>query len=156
VESVEVIGYRRLTKADISVHIKTRSGQRFSNERIGRDLEAILATNLFDKKRTRVTTEPGLRGGAVVIFEVVEMPLLSAVSFKGLRAIKASQIFDALRKKGISLEKNTVYDPVKVGAAERIIQDLLALNGYPDAIVTEIGERTGTYVSITFEVAYKE
>jgi hypothetical protein len=43
-----------------------------------------------------------------------------------------------------------------VGAAARIIQDLLALNGYPDAIVTEIGERTGTYVSITFEVAYKE
>jgi outer membrane protein assembly factor BamA len=156
VEGVEVIGYRRLTRADISVHIKTRSGQRFSNERIRRDLEGILATNLFDKRRTRVTTEPGLKGGVVVIFEVVEMPLLSAVSFKGLRVIEASQIFEALRKKGISLEKGTVYDPVKVRAAERVIQDLLTLNGYPDASITEIGENSGTHVSITFEVAYKE
>jgi len=122
VESVEVIGYRRLTKADISVHIKTRSGQWFSNERIRRDLERILATNLFDKRHTRVTTEPGLEGGVVVLFEVVEMPLLSAVSFKGLRVIEASQIFEALCKKGISLEKDTVYDPVKVRAAKRVIQ----------------------------------
>jgi outer membrane protein assembly factor BamA len=156
VESVVVIGYRRLTKADIRVHIKTRSGQWFSNERIRRDLEAILATNLFDKRGTRVTTEPGLEGGVIVVFEVVEMPLLSAVSFTELRVIEASQIFEALCKKGISLEKDTVYDPVKVRAAERVIQDLFAINGYRDASITEIGERSGTYVSITFEVAYKE
>jgi hypothetical protein len=156
VESVEVIGYRRLTKADISVYIKTRSGQWFSNERIRRDLERILASNLFDKRHTRVTIEPGLEGGVVVIFEVVEMPLVSSVSFKGLRVIEASQIFEAFRQKGISLEKDTVYDPVKVRAAERVIQDLLVINGYPNASITEIGEMSGTYVSITFEVAYKE
>ena len=76
VETVEVVGNRRLSREYILSHIKTRAGETFSAKRSQRDLKEILALGVFDKAKTRIITEQGERDGVVVIFEVVEMPLI--------------------------------------------------------------------------------
>ncbi len=95
-------------------------------------------------------------GGVVVIFEVVELPLLLEVKFQGLRGIKESEIIEALREKDIHLVKDAVYDVVKVRAARRVIQQLLGSRGWPNAVITTREEIGGTYVSIEFEISYEQ
>lgn len=74
VESVVVIGNRRLTANQILSWIRTKPGEEFSFEQLNQDLLSILSKGYFDKIQTRVTAEDGVRGGVVVTFEVVELP----------------------------------------------------------------------------------
>jgi len=74
VESVVVIGNRKLTTNQILSWIRTKPGEEFSFEQVNQDLLSILAKGYFDKIQTRVTAEDGVRGGVVVTFEVVELP----------------------------------------------------------------------------------
>lgn len=155
VEAVEVLGNRRLTAKEILSIVETRPGEPFSKRQTQRDLQKLLASGLFNSKQTRVLIEQRVRGGVVVIFEVVELPLLREVKFHGLKGFEESEVVKALREKDINLVKDAVYDVVKVRAAKRIIQKLLADRGWPDAVVTVREESSGTYVSIEFAITYE-
>lgn len=76
VESVAVVGNRRLRQDDILYWVQTRPGDPYNVEQIERDYQAILALGFFDKTATRVQTETGSRGGVNIIFEVRELPII--------------------------------------------------------------------------------
>ena len=153
VETVEVVGNRRLSREYILSHIKTRVGETFGLKRSQRDLQEILALGVFDKAKTRMITEEGERGGVVVIFEVVEMPLILEVRFQGLRDIKESEVFEAIRRKHINIVRGAVYDPVAVRSAQHLIQRLLVSRGWPNTIVTVMTFRQDfSHVSIEFTI----
>ena len=156
VEAVEVVGNRRLTAKEILSNVETRAGEPFSSEQSQRDLRKLLALGVFDATQTRVLIEPGVRGGFIVIFEVVELPLLLEVKFQGLRGITESEIIEALRERNIHLVKDAVYDVAKVRAARGVIQQLLTSRGWPDAIVTVREEVGSTYASIEFTIRYEQ
>jgi outer membrane protein assembly factor BamA len=156
VEAVEVVGNRRLTAKEILSKVETRPGEPFSDKRSQRDLQKLLALGVFNSMETRVLIDEGVRGGVVVIFEVVELPLLLEVKFQGLRGIQESEIIEALREENINLVKDAVYDVVKVRAARRVIQQLLVSRGWPNAAITTREEIGGTYVSIEFAISYEQ
>ncbi|MEO8434976.1 MAG: POTRA domain-containing protein [Pyrinomonadaceae bacterium] len=156
VEAVEVVGNRRLSAKDILSHVKTRPGEPFSAWQSSRDLQELVRLGVFDKTQLRVTSETGVRGGVVVVFEVAELPLLLEVKFRGLRGIEESEVIAALRERNISLVKDSVYDPVKIRAARLLIRELLASRGWPNTVVTIRSELGGTYVSIEFAVSYEQ
>src|SRR4051812_21313001 len=70
VENVDIQGNRRLRDEDLLYYIKTRPGDVYDPAALERDLKELLSLNFFDKTATRVLTEPGVRGGVNVIFEV--------------------------------------------------------------------------------------
>ena len=153
VEGVAVIGYRRLSKEDILKHVKIKPGEVYSWKQVQRDLQSVLALGVFDKRETRVLQETGQRGGVVIIFEVVELPRILEISFKGLRHIKETEIVDALRREHINLEKDSVDDPVQVRQAIRIIRKFLMSRGWANPSVTVLREMlTSQSVSITFVI----
>ena len=153
IERVVVVGYRRLTERDIRAHIRMRPGQLFTYELGRSDLDRILATGLFDTKHTRVFGETGMRGGVQVVFEVVEMPLISKVTFKGLSPSEEIDIVELLRTNRIDLVKDAVYQPGKVTAAQRLINEHLTTNGWRDVSVTDVLERNATFISIEFTIS---
>ena len=153
VEAVNVMGNRRLSKEEILRWMHTRPGERYSPDQLTEDLNAVLATGYFDKLRTRVTTEDGIRGGVVVTFEVFELPLISEVKFEGLKDLAESVILDALLKENIDLRKGAVYDPVKVRSAVRVIGNLLESTGQGIANVEVRSENvTATAIVLTFVI----
>ena len=81
VESVDIQGNRRLKDDDLLYYIKTRPGDVFNRQALERDLQELLSLNFFDKVRTRVLTEEGVRGGVNVIFEVAETSSSRTVTF---------------------------------------------------------------------------
>src|SRR6266849_1399745 len=153
VEEVAVIGNRRLSKEDILRHVKTKPGEVYSWKQVQRDLQSVLASGVFDRVQTRVLQESGLRGGVVITFEVVELPRIHEVRFKGLRHIKETEIIDALRREHVNLEKDAVDDPVQVRQAIRIIRKFLMSRGWANPSVTILREMlTSQSVSITFVI----
>jgi outer membrane protein insertion porin family len=153
VESVDIQGNRRLRDEDLLYYIQTRPGDVFNPDQIQRDLQALLALNFFDKTATRVLTEDGVRGGINVIFEVKELPIIRDLQFEGLKSVQESDVLKAFREGRVGISKEVVYDPVKARGAVRVLKELMASKGHPNATV-EIEEETvsATSVAITFKV----
>lgn len=153
VESVDIQGNRRLRDDDLLYYIKTRTGDVYNPQQLERDLRELLSLNFFDKVQTRVLTEPGVRGGVNVIFEVVELPIIRDLQFVGAKAVPESDILKAFREQRVGISKESVYDPVKARNATRILRELLASKGYPNAAI-EVKEEivSATSVAITFDV----
>ncbi|MBK7392387.1 MAG: outer membrane protein assembly factor BamA [Chloracidobacterium sp.] len=153
VETVDIQGNRRLRDEDLLYYIKTRSGDVYDPAALERDLKELLSLNFFDKTATRVLTEDGIRGGVNVIFEVKELPIIRDLQFKGSKIIAESDILKEFREKRVGISKESVYDPVKARNATRILREMLASKGYPNATVTVKEEEvSATSIAVTFDV----
>jgi len=153
VESVDIQGNRRLRDEDLLYYIKTRPGDVYDPAALERDLRELLSLNFFDKTATRVLTEPGVRGGVNVIFEVHELPIIRDLQFSGLKAVQESDVLKAFREKRAGVSKEAVYDPVKARNATRILRELLAAKGFPNAKVDiKEEEVSATSIAVTFVI----
>ncbi len=153
VESVDITGNRRLREDDILYYVQTRPGDPFNEQQIQRDLQAILALGFFDKTATRVLTEDGARGGVNVIFEVRELPIIRDLQFEGLSSVAESDVLKAFRERRVGVSKESIYDPVKVRNAIRVLKELLAARGHPNATIEERrDEVSATSTALTFEI----
>jgi len=153
VESVDIQGNRRLRDEDLLYYIKTRPGDVYDPAALERDLKELLSLNFFDKTATRVLTEAGARGGVNVIFEVKELPIIRDLEFKGAKAVQESDILKAFREQRAGVSKESVYDPVKARGAIRILRELLASKGYPNAKIDVTEEEvSATSIAVTFNI----
>ncbi|MEO8573654.1 MAG: outer membrane protein assembly factor BamA [Pyrinomonadaceae bacterium] len=153
VESVDISGNRRLRDEDLLYYIKTRPGDVYDPAALERDLKELLSLNFFDKSFTRVLTTDGARGGVNVIFEVRELPIVRDLQFTGLKAVQESDVLKAFREQRVGISKEAVYDPVKARNATRILRELLAAKGFPNATVDiKEEEVSATSIAVTFDV----
>ncbi len=153
VESVDIQGNRRLRDEDLLYYIKTRAGDVYSPQQLERDLKELLSLNFFDKVETKVFTEPGLRGGVNVIFQVKELPIVRDLQFEGLKAVPESDVLKAFREQRVGISKEAVYNPVNAQKGIRVIRELLAGKGFPNAKVTiRVEEVSATSIGVYFEV----
>ncbi len=153
VESVDIQGNRRWRDEDLLYYIKTRAGDIYDPAVLERDLKELLTFGAFDKTATRVLTEAGVRGGVNVIFEVRELPIIRDLQFEGLKAVEESEVLKAFRERRAGISKESVYDPVKARNATRILRELLASKGYPNAKVSVREEEvSATSIAVYFEV----
>lgn len=153
IEAVEVIGNCRLRDKDILRHIRTRAGEVYDKFRVERDLEFIISLGLFNKTQTRVTTEAGMRGGIVVLFEVAELPLIKDLKFLGLSNVQQVKVIELLRQKRIDITKGAVYDTDEVRKAIRVIKEFLASRHWSNVTVTSQVEMiTASEVSLTLMI----
>jgi outer membrane protein insertion porin family len=153
VENVDIIGNRRLRKDDIIYYIQTRPGDNYNPDQVARDLQTILSLGFFDKVGTRVTEEVGPRGGVNITFIVKELPIIRDIQFEGLKSVSESDVLKTFREKRVGISKEAIYDPVKVNNAIRVIKELLAAKGHPNATIAKGEENvSATSVAITFQV----
>jgi outer membrane protein insertion porin family len=153
VESVDITGNRRLRKDDVLYYVQTRAGDPFNEAQVQRDLQAILALGFFDKTATRVYTQEGARGGVDVIFEVRELPIIRDLQFEGLKSVPESDVLKAFRERRVGVSKESIYDPVKVRNAIRVLKELLAERGHPNATIVErLDEVSATSTAVTFDI----
>lgn len=153
VENVDIIGNRRLRKDDIIYYIQTRPGDNYNPDQVARDLQTILSLGFFDKVGTRVTEEVGPRGGVNITFIVVELPIIRDIQFEGLKSVSESDVLKTFRERRVGVSKEAIEDPVKVRNATRVLKELLAAKGHPNATITVNREQvSATSIAITFEV----
>lgn len=152
VESVNVIGNRRLGTTSILALVRTRAGEPYDEVRVKRDFDAILATRNFDKLSTRVFTEEGVRGGVGVYFEVHELPVVGVLSFEGLK-IDPAIVREAWKAAHVNLQAGEPYSPEAGKMAIQVIKQVLdsrALNYSRVELRSEL--LTAQTVNLTFVI----
>jgi outer membrane protein insertion porin family len=153
VEDVQITGNRRNRREDLLYYIQTRPGDPFNEAQVSRDFETLMNLGFFRRVDSRVTTEAGPRGGVVVTFEVVELPIIRDLQFEGLSAVTESDVLKAFRERRVGVQKENVSDPVKLQAATRVIKELLSARGYPNASVEIRREEvSATSEAVTFVI----
>ena len=153
VESVDITGNRRLRKDDLLYYVQTRAGDPYNEQQVQRDLLTLLQLGFFDKTFTRVLTEEGARGGVNIIFEVKELPIIRDLQFEGLKSVPESDVLKAFRERRVGVSKESIYDPVKVRGAVRVLKELLAARGHPNATIEERrDEVSATSIAVTFDI----
>lgn len=153
VEEVDIIGNRRLRKDDIIYYIQTRPGDPYNPAQVERDLQTILSLGFFDKVNTRVAVEDAPRGGLRVTFYVKELPIIRDIQFEGLKSVSESEVLKTFRERRVGVSKEAIYDPVKVRNGIRVLKELLAAKGHPNATIAEDKEDvSATSIAITFQV----
>jgi len=153
VESVDVQGNRRNRDEDLLYYVQTKPGEPFNADQAARDLQTLLALGFFDKADASVETIDGARGGVDVIFHVKELPIIRDIQFEGLHSVAESDVLKAFREKRIGVSKESIRDPVKLQNAKRVIKELLAARGHPNATVDiREDEVSQTSTALTFVI----
>jgi len=153
VENVDIIGNRRLRKDDIVYYLQTRPGEVYNEAQVERDVQALNALGFFDKTETRATKEDGPRGGVNVTFYVSELPIIRDIRFEGLKSVSESDVLKTFREKRVGVSKEAIEDPVKLRNATRVLKEMLAAKGHPNATVKAAIERvSATSNAITFQI----
>lgn len=153
VEQLIIDGNRRLTDSQIIANLHTREGGRFEEATVRRDLQALLDLGTLDNTQTRVSLETGPRGGVVVIFSVVELPVIRSIAFRGLKSVSEAEALAALAARRPGLKRGGVYDPAQSSAARGAILELLAARGHKEATVElYVEEISAVSVSLVFQV----
>jgi hypothetical protein len=153
VEAVDIIGHRRLTTQEILSWIRIRPGETFNYRRMMDDLQAVRTSGLLDESRTSAWIEKGVRGGVVVNFEVVELPLITNVQFDGLTGVDSGAVFAAWDAAHLNLRNGQPFGSVAGRSAVSIIKQLLAAHGQPNADVKLLIENvTAQEVKLTFVI----
>jgi outer membrane protein insertion porin family len=153
VESVDIQGNRRNRDQDLEYYIQTRPGDVYNERQAQKDLQTLLDLGWFDKTESRVLIQDGARGGVEVIFSVKELPIIRDIKFNGLKSVQESDILKAFRENRIGISKESIYDPVKAKNAVRLIKELLAGRGHPNANININEESVSlTSVALTFDI----
>jgi len=133
VEELDIIGNRRITKDQLLPLIKTRAGDIYNSDQVQKDLMAILATGLFNAMSTRVTIDDAVRGGVRVIFEVMELPLITEIKFEGLKAGDESAVLNELAKQRVNLTVGRPLDLAGLKKATGVIEQFFQAQGWINA-----------------------
>ena len=130
VEAVDVRGNRRIPSDTIKYNLQIKPGDVVNTALIQRDMKALYALGYFDD--IKVEEEDGDRG-KIIIFRVVEKPLIRIIDYEGNKSVTLSDILERLREKKVGLSIEAPYDPTRIKRAEVVLLDLLAEKGRQNA-----------------------
>lgn len=150
IEDVRLVGNRRIPEDTIKFYVQTKKGDQYSEDRVRLDWHSLWNTNFF--KDVQVIREDG-KTGPIIIFRVVERPLIRGITYEGINSFKESDVLEEYKKRKVGLSVDSAFDEAKLPLARKAIEELLKQNGRPLATVNyEIEELSQSSVKITFKI----
>jgi outer membrane protein insertion porin family len=157
IEDIEVRGNRRIPRDTILYSVQSKPGDPYNEATARRDFESIIGMGAFDPMYAKLLAMDGPRGGKIIIFEVREYPIVRDIQYRRLKAVTESEILTRFKERRAGVSKESPFDPLKAYAARRVIREMLAEKGYPDATVdVEVEDISATSVALVFEVTEGE
>lgn len=143
VVEVRIEGHSGITQVGKLPKLNTRAGALFDPKLIEDDVRALDGTRRFLDIKTRYQY---VNGGLVVIFQVVEKPVMRYVKFIGMEGVKESKL-----KKEANLNVGDSMDPNKIEDARRTMETYYHDHGYPQAYVTtaegtKVGDKGAVFI----------
>ena len=150
IDSIRVIGNRRIPKETILARMFTHPGDVYDPISIERDFNSLWNTSYFDN--LRIEREDSEKGIILNVF-VVEKPTIREINYKGLNSVSVSDVLDRLKKENVGLTVESQYDPSKIKQAETAVKDLLAEHGHQFVTIkTEVKTIPPASVQVNFNI----
>ncbi len=136
VQSIKIVGLKRLSKQTVRSAIRTAPGAPFSQKTADDDIKRLYRLGKFEDIVVRTEDAPG---GVTVIFQLKESPVIEKIEFKGNRHLSAKKLLKDMRlKKGDVLQ----YHLIKFD--EDHIRELYRKRGYANVEVRWRTEKDGS------------
>jgi outer membrane protein insertion porin family len=150
IDSIRVIGNRRIPKETILARLFTHPGDTYDPISIERDFNSLWNTEYFDDLRIeREETEKGI----ILNVFVREKPTIREINYKGLNSVSVSDVLDRFKKEKVPLTVESQYDPTRIKRAETVIKDMLSEHGHQFATIkTEVKTIPPASVQVNFNV----
>jgi outer membrane protein insertion porin family len=147
---VRVEGNRRVTDAGFFRLTTLRSGQPYDAEHIRSQFRLIWGSGLFDDLWVEALEAPR---GKVVVFHVVERPVVVAVSYTQTPVVAQSAIEDHLAEQNLSVRLNEPLNRERIRAVEEAIKRLHEQKGFLGTEVrAEVEELADNKQTVTFRI----
>ena len=150
IEEIRIVGNRRITESTIRYYIQSREEGLYDEIQVFADYRTLLGTSFFEDlkvKRTQGET------GVIIIFEVVERPLIRSIEYEGMKSFKESDVLERFRDMRVGLSLDSPLDPAQLPQARRAIKGLLDQNGRPlGRVEVETEPITATSRKIIFKI----
>lgn len=128
VVDVRVVGLNAVKLTKVVSFIKTRPGRPFDRQLIDEDVRRLYKSRMFVNVKTY---SQRVAGGQVVVFEVIERPILQKVVIEGNKKLTTKQL-----RKQIDIHSGDAMDPFAIEEARRKLESFYHEKGYSDARVT--------------------
>ncbi|NUQ63387.1 MAG: BamA/TamA family outer membrane protein [Pirellulales bacterium] len=128
VAQVRVVGHNRVPLEKILPNIHTRQGRVYDPKVIEDDVRRLNGTKLFITVKPYTQQVPG---GRLVVFEVLERPLLHYVKFVGNRKFTKKALLEEA-----SIKSGEAMDVFAVEEARRRLEEYYHTRGFPKAQIT--------------------
>jgi outer membrane protein insertion porin family len=149
VERIDFDGNRRIRSEALRTRIFTRPGDPYSEAALRRDFRALWNTQFFDDIRLEVEDSPNRPGAKIVVFHLVERPIIRRIEYKGNKSVSQSDILDRFKDRKVGLSVESQFDPTRVKRAEVVLKELLAEHGHQFATVKPAFERVAGTNAVT-------
>jgi len=141
IQRIDWEGLRRIRRDTVKARIFSRENDPYNEETLRRDFQALWNTQFFEDVKLRVEDSPDKAGGKIIIFTVVERPVIRRIRYDGIKSISESDILDRFKEKKVGLTVESQFDPTRIKKAEVVLKELLAEHGRQFATVTPQYER---------------
>jgi outer membrane protein insertion porin family len=141
ISRIEFQGNRRIRSETLQARIFDRPSDPYNEEALRRDFQALWNTQYFEDITLEVEDAPGRANEKVVIFRVVERPIIRRIEYHGNKSITESDILDRFKDRKVGLSVEGQFDPTKIKKAEVVIKDLESEHGHQFAIVKPTYEK---------------
>jgi outer membrane protein insertion porin family len=136
IERIEFIGNRQFRRDTLQARLISRSGDRFDEEILRKDFQALWNTQFFQDITLRIDQSAADSHGKIVIFEVKERATIRRIRYEGLHTVSESDVLDAFKEKKVGLTVESRFDPTRIKKAQVVLQNLLAEHGRQFARIT--------------------
>lgn len=144
IDRIVITGNRRVDAEAIARRLTSKEGAPYSPDPVREDIRAIYGTGYFDDVSASLADTAS---GKVLTFNVVEMPFVKEIEYKGNDEVKQEKITGV-----VTLKTNTVLDRVTLGQSAERIKQLYTEEGFYLARVDPVIESDGLEAKIIFDI----
>lgn len=145
VADVVVRGNRRIESSAILNAVATKVGDSLDNDRTDADIRAIFKLGQF--RDVQVSTEQGSKG-LVLVYSVIEKPIIREVRFEGNKELKQDKLLE-----GLQLRRNAVFAQKDLDAAVAKLKKQYQDEGYYLVeIQPQVEQRSTTEYVVTLQI----
>jgi outer membrane protein insertion porin family len=141
VNTIEVVGNRRVEIETIRSYFKPGPGGTLSPAAIDDGLKALIETGLFQDVRIS-------RSGGHLVVTVIENPVINRVAFEGNKKVKDEQLSSEIQSK----PRGTLSRPMVQADAQRIVEIYRHSGRYDVTVTPEIIEQPNNRVDLVFTI----
>ena len=128
---IEFNGLKNVRKSDLAGISGTFINEEFDEEVYNDILDRLYALDFFDDITPYAKHDPKNDGGVLLVFEVVERPVIKSINFVGNKRVRNGEL-----REQIKLKSSDIYIESKVLVDERNIKNYLHKKGYTTSTVT--------------------
>ena len=148
ISKIDFNGLKNVKKSELQGVTSSFIGQPFTADLYNEILDRLYSLDFFEDVTPYARHDNRDESKVLLVFEVIERPVISAINFNGNRKIRNGELREQIKNK-----TSDIYIESKILLDERIIRNYYLQKGYTASYITHSTEETDDGIVVNFQIA---